>query len=330
MEADRKKGKLSGKVVVITGASSGVGLAAAEAFAEEGCVLILAARGEEGLEDAVARCKGLGVNAMAIPTDTSKAEDVINLTDKALEYNGKIDVWVNNAGVMATGRFEDMPFEALDQVIKTNLLGYMHGARCVLPIFRKQDYGVLINNISIGGWMPAPYGAAYSASKYGIRGMVETLQGEVSDAPDIHICALYPSIQRSTGNMHSAKYSGLDFKIPPMASDPRKLAADMVRVAKNPQKSSFTDLSSWIFKTLYGLFPKTIVNTNSAGLRLMMNDDSSTDTNGNVLKPSEPPMRIEGETMLPVPSKTTKTLIYSGIGIAAALFLLSNRSRKKE
>lgn len=327
-ENRHRKDGLKDKVVVITGASSGIGLAAAEAFAKEGSFLVLAARGEEGLVKAAIKCSDLGAANIIVPTDMSIAEEVKHLTKKALEHNGTIDVWINNAGVMATGKFEDMPIEALDQVIRTNLLGYMHGARFVLPVFRKQTYGVLINNISIGGWMPAPYGAAYSASKYGIRGMVETLQGEVSDARNIHVCALYPSIQRSTGNMHSAKYNGLDFKIPPMASDPKELAAAMVRIAKTPKKSAFTSWSALIFKSLYSFFPKTIVNVNSAGLRLMMKDNTSTDTNGNVLKHSPSPMRIYGETMLPVPSRTTKALALTGIGLLGAFWLLKSGNKK--
>lgn len=130
-DSQKKKEGLRNKVVVITGASSGIGLAAAEAFAEQGCYLVLAARGEQGLVKAAIRCSDLGAKAIIVPTDISIAEDVKHLTKKALEYKGVIDVWVNNAGVMATGKFEEMPFEALDQVIKTNLLGYMHGARCV-------------------------------------------------------------------------------------------------------------------------------------------------------------------------------------------------------
>ncbi len=73
-----------------------------------------------------------------------------------------------------------------------------------------------MNNISIGGWMPAPYGTAYTASKYGVRGMVETLQGEVSDYPDIHICALYPGFQKSSGIEHAANYSGIKLSTPPL------------------------------------------------------------------------------------------------------------------
>lgn len=314
------------KTVVITGASSGVGRAAAEAFAKEGCNLVLAARGKEALEETVAICESLGAFAIAVPTNVAKYKEVERLAEKALEITGAIDFWVNNAGVMATGRFEETPIEVIDQVIKTNLLGYMHGARSVLPIFKKQGYGVLINNVSIGGWMPAPYGAAYSASKYGIRGMVECLQGEVSDEPNIHIVALYPSIQRSTGNMHSAKYSGLDFKIPPTAADPRKLADEMVAMAKNPKKSKFTDWSSLLMKTAYGIFPKAVINSTSAALRLLMKEDNTTDTDGNILTPSKYPMQVYGETILPVPSKKSK-IVIAGILAAGAIFMIS-RSRR--
>lgn len=315
-----KSNNLNNKTVVITGASSGVGLAAAEAFAKEGCNLILAARGKEALERAVETCQNLGTIAVGIPTDVSDFKEVEHLAEEAQKITGTIDFWVNNAGVMATGRYEETPIEVIDQVIKTNLLGYLHGARSILPIFKKQKHGILINNISIGGWMPAPYGTAYSASKYGIRGMTECLQGEVSDEPDIHICGLYPSIQKSTGNMHSAKYSGLDFKIPPTAADPKKLAEAMVEMAKNPQKSKFTDFSSLMMKGMYSLIPKPVINTTSAALRLLMKEDSETDTDGNVLTQSKNPMRIYGQTMLS-PSKKSKNLILTGLGIAALVFL---------
>ncbi len=322
-----KSTPLTHKTVVITGASSGVGLAAAEAFATEGCNIVLAARGKEALEKAVEICQNLGATAIGIPTDVSDFKDVEYLTQEALKINGTIDFWVNNAGVMATGRYEETPIEVIDQVIKTNLIGYLHGARSILPVFKKQKHGVLINNISIGGWMPAPYGTAYSASKYGIRGMVECLQGEVSDEPDIHICGLYPSIQKSTGNMHSAKYSGLDFKIPPTASDPKKLAAAMVEMAKNPQKSKFTDFSSLMMKGMYSLIPKPLINTTSAALRLLMKEDRETDTDGNILTPSKNPMKIYGETMLS-PTKKSKNLLITGLGIAA-LIIISRQLRPK-
>lgn len=312
---------LQGKTVVITGGTSGVGRAAAEAFALEGCNVVVAARGQEGLDETVALCHDLGVIALGVPTDVSKADEVENLAKKALQFNGRIDIWLNNAGVMASGKFEDVPVEAMDQLVKTNLLGFLHGAHAVLPIFKKQKDGVMLNNVSIGGYMPAPYSTAYSSTKFGIRGMVEGLQGELSDEPNIHIVGLYPGIQRSTGNAHSAKYSGLEFKIPPFSVDPRELAAQMVEAARNPRKQIITDPYAVVAKVLYGLFPKTVINSASALLRLGMKKDSNTDTNGNIMHSSGAPSKIYGEMALPEPSKNAKTAMAGAAGIGLGLLL---------
>lgn len=322
---------LRGKTVVITGGSSGVGRAAAEAFALEGCNIVVAARGKEALDETVTLCRDLGVAALAVPTDVSVASDVQNLANKALQFNGRIDIWINNAGVMASGKFEEIPMDVNEQVIKTNLFGYMHGAYTVLPIFKRQNEGILINNISIGGFMPAPYSAVYSSTKFGIRGMMECLHGEISDFANVHICNLYPQIQRSTGNMHSAKFSGLDFKIPPFAADPRDTAAKFVELAKNPQKEMFPDITSRILTGLYGLFPKPIINTASAGMRLMMKLKNAPSDSGNVLEPSSEPHRIYGETILPVPSKKTRLAMMAGLGLGLAfMFLKVKSSESKE
>jgi Short-chain dehydrogenases of various substrate specificities len=317
---------LRGKTVVITGGSSGVGRAAAEAFALEGCNIVVAARGKEALDETVTLCRDLGVAALAVPTDVSVASDVQNLANKALQFNGRIDIWINNAGVMASGKFEEIPMYVNEQVIKTNLFGYMHGAYTVLPIFKRQNEGILINNISIGGFMPAPYSAVYSSTKFGIRGMMECLHGEISDFANVHICNLYPQIQRSTGNMHSAKFSGLDFKIPPFAADPRDTAAKFVELAKNPQKEMFPDLTSRILTGLYGLFPKPIINTASAGMRLMMKLKNAPSDSGNVLEPSSEPHRIYGETIVPVPSKKTRLAMMAGLGLGLAFMFLKVKS----
>ncbi|WP_292009859.1 SDR family oxidoreductase [Chryseobacterium sp.] len=320
---------LRGKTVVITGGSSGVGRAAAEAFALEGCNIVVAARGKEGLDETVSLCRDLDVSAIGIPTDVSRAEDVQNLANKALQFNGRIDIWVNNAGVMASGKFEEIPMELNEQVIKTNLFGYMHGAYSVLPIFKRQNEGILINNVSIGGFMPAPYSAVYSSTKFGIRGMMECLHGEISDFPDIHICNLYPQIQRSTGNMHSAKYSGLDFKIPPFAADPRDTASKIVELAKHPKKDLFPDVTSLFIKNIYALFPKPIINIASAGMRLVMKVKNAPPDSGNVLEPSSEPHRIYGETMLPVPSKKTKMAFFAGLGLGFTYMILKLNTARK-
>jgi len=317
---------LKGKTVVITGASSGVGLATVEAFAKEGCNIIAVARGRKGVDKAVEYCTGLNVLAVGVYADMSIAEDVEKVTQEALKINGKIDIWVNNAGVMASGKFEEIPMEIHHQVIKTNLFGYMHGAYNAIKIFKKQNQGILINNVSIGGFMPAPYSAVYSATKYGIRGMIEGLQGEVSNRKNIHLCNLYPQLQNSTGNLHSAKYSGFDMSIPFIASDPHETAAKMVDVAKHPKKDTFPDLRAAAITNTYRLFPKLVINTASAAVRVKMKLNQNKENNsGNVLTNSEEPLRVYGK----VPSKTSSNLslaIFAGLGFGVALLLMGKKS----
>ncbi|MBZ4035405.1 SDR family NAD(P)-dependent oxidoreductase [Flavobacterium sp. 17A] len=317
------KNNLKGKTVVITGASSGVGRAAAEAFAAEGCNLILAARGKKGIDEVVEYCQGFNVLAVGVYADMSVAEDVNKITEKALSTTGKIDIWVNNAGVMASGKFEEIPMEIHEQVIKTNLFGYLHGAYNAIQVFKEQNQGILINNVSIGGFMPAPYSAVYSATKYGIKGMMECLQGEISNHKHIHVCNLYPQLQNSTGNLHSAKYSGFDMKISPIASDPRDTAAAIVKLAKHPKKDAFPDFRAAAITKTYKLFPKPIINAASTVLRLKMkmNQDKEGDA-GNVLTNSKEPLRVYGN----LPSKKRHNLalpLLTGLTIGATLFLLN-------
>lgn len=325
MQKDTSIASLINKTVVITGASSGVGLATAEAFARAGCNVVLASRGVDALNHAVDLCQSLGANVIGVPTDVSDESQVSALADRALSLTGQIDFWVNNAGVMASGKFEEIPIEVSHQVVKTNLLGYLNSAHTIIKIFKQQGHGVLINNVSIGGFMPAPYSAVYSATKFGIKGMMECLQGELSGEAKIHICNLYPQIQRSTGNMHSAKYSGLDFKIPPFAADPRDTADQLLKLAIHPRKDKFPDFTSWALKAMHGILPRAMVNTASSGMRLLMEIKQGESTSGNVLVPSGPPHQIYGETLIPMPSKKTKLVLGLGIALGLGLLLISGK-----
>ena len=125
-------------VVVITGASSGIGRATAHAFAQKGARVVVAARREKPLRDLVTECEQVGARARAVPTDVREPEAVQALARRALEAFGQIDVWVNNAAVTVFGTFEETPPEVFREVIETNFFGYVHGARAVLPIFLEQ------------------------------------------------------------------------------------------------------------------------------------------------------------------------------------------------
>ncbi|MFV0221943.1 SDR family NAD(P)-dependent oxidoreductase [Empedobacter falsenii] len=323
----RGQTSLTTKIAVITGASSGVGLATAELFAKKRYNIILAARGVEALEKAVSKCNALGSHTVYKSTDMSSAEEVKELVEYCLSQFGRIDVWVNNAGVMASGKFEDIPMEIHEQVIKTNLMGYMHGAYYVLPVFKQQNQGILINNVSIGGYLPAPFSAVYSATKSGIKGVMSGLQSELSIYPEIHICNIYPQIQRSTGNMHSAKYSGLDFKIPPFAADPMETAKVIYKLTLKPKKDTFPDVSSYMIKLIHGIFPHTFTNLITAVMRGMMKQAKGKDDEGNILKPSKEPHHVYGETSTVLLSDSTKRLVSIGLIIGIGLYT-ATRIRK--
>jgi len=229
------------KTVVITGASSGTGRAIALAFAEKFDHLVLASRNLVALESVALECIQLGAAVKIVQTDVTEQGAMINLAAEASEITGSIDVWVNNAGVLAVGAFEETPLAVLDQVIKTNLMGYMHGAHAVLPYFKQQGKGVLINNISIGGFLPVPYGVGYSASKFGLRGFSAALKAELTAFPDIHVCDAFPAFLDTPGIQHAANYTGKQLKPAPPVYDPVRVAMAIVKLAENPQTFPLVD-----------------------------------------------------------------------------------------
>jgi short-subunit dehydrogenase len=225
--------------VVLTGASSGIGRATALAFAARGASLVLAARHREHLEEVAQACEAAGGTAAVVPTDVTDASAVRSLADAALARLGHVDLWINNVGVGAVGAFDETPMEAHRRVIEANLLGHMHGAYAILPHFRSRGRGTLVNMISLGGWVPAPYATAYTASKFGLRGFSESLRAELSGEPRIHVCEVYPTFVDSPGMSHGANYSGAQVRPPPPLVDPRTVADALVALATRPRASTY-------------------------------------------------------------------------------------------
>ena len=226
--------KLSGRSVVITGASSGIGRATALAFAREGAWVTLAARRGSALAAVAQECERVGGRAQYVETDVTDALLMRALAQSAVKRFGRIDVWVNNAGVGAVGRFTEVPVEAHDQVIRVNLGGYLHGAHAVLPYFLASHRGVLINVVSFGAFVAPPFGASYAASKFGLRGMSEGLRAELQDEPGIRVCDVFPGVVDTPGVSHAANYSG--HRLHALAPDrPEEVADAIVRVALRPR-----------------------------------------------------------------------------------------------
>ncbi len=228
--------ELRDSVVVITGASSGIGRATAHALAERGASVVLAARSEQSLREAAAECEAAGGRALAIPTDVSDKEAVQDLARQAADHFGRIDVWVNNAGVMAYGYFEQVPDETYRQVIETNLFGSINGARAALPYFREQGSGVLINISSLWGRMFSPYVSAYTTSKFGVRTFSESLREALASEKDIDVCTILPQSVDTPIFRHAANYSGRGAKPVPPIADPSRVVRVVLRCIKRPQR----------------------------------------------------------------------------------------------
>lgn len=322
------KRPLQEQVIVITGATSGAGRAAAIAFAGRRSKLVLAARNEQGLAEVKAECEEIGAEVLAVPTDTGDIKAVIALANSANEWKGRIDVWINNAGVLAAGDFDTTPMAVHEQVIKTNLLGYMNGAHAVLPFFKAQGYGVIINNISIGGFLPVPYGAGYTASKFGLRGWSEALKGELAAWPEIYVCDLFPAFLDTPGIQHAGNYTGKVLKPAPPVYDPVRLAQAMVSVAENPSSNTYVGIASFLLKLSHALFPElTTKMTGFVMRRYFKSAHPISLTDGNVFNTVDYGRSMHGGFGLPGEPKAHRKFITWALvaGLALGAFLISER-----
>jgi short-subunit dehydrogenase len=251
---------LKGKVILITGASSGFGEDAARLFAKEGCRVVLAARREEKLQSIATEIRGAGGEAFAIPVDVNQRAEIDRMVQIVLDRYGRVDILFNNAGFGGLDWFENLkPERHIETLVRVNLTGPMLVTHAVLPAMLARRQGHIINMSSVAGLIASPLITTYAASKYGVRAFTDALRREVSPF-GIKVSGIYPGpattefgkrLERTKARERINRRIDVH-----MTSE--YVARRIVAIAKRPQRSLVIPWWFRVITTFDTLFPVAV------------------------------------------------------------------------
>jgi NAD(P)-dependent dehydrogenase (short-subunit alcohol dehydrogenase family) len=285
------------RVVLVTGASSGIGRATAHEMAERGDHVVLAARGPQALDDAAAECRDAGAaSTHVVPTDVGDDAAVAALVDSTLERYGRLDVVISNAGVVSYGRAEEVPPEVFDGVLRTNLIGAANVARHVVPVLRRQRRGTLLYVGSVVGHAAVPSLTAYAVSKWGVRSLVHQLRLENRDLRDLHIGYVAPGGVDTPIYRVAANYGGWQGRPPPPYAAPERVAHQIVTRVDRSRGRAQLSLANDVVRFGFTALPRVYENIVGPLCELTTIDltDPIPPTPGNVLTSQAPDYAVSG------------------------------------
>ena len=243
--------KLANKVVLITGASSGIGAAIARLFAQEGARVALAARSAEKLRSLAA---SLGQNAFPVPADMADPAAVRRMVAATVERFGRLDILVNNAAVGIYGPASTLSPEQFEKVIATNWLGPLHAIQSAVPHMRKQGGGQIINISSVAGKVGIPWMGIYCATKFALNALSDSLRMELA-ADRIQVITVCPGRIR-TPFMQNAFRDPRFRLLPPAGISADRVARAVLRASLRGKREIVVPASNWMFVWFHGLFPR--------------------------------------------------------------------------
>jgi NAD(P)-dependent dehydrogenase (short-subunit alcohol dehydrogenase family) len=228
---------LSQQTIVITGATSGIGLATAKGAAKHGANLVLAARNEEVLASTVRELEQSGIRAIYVVTDVSKREDIDRLAQAAIDHFGGFDTWVNNAGQGLWGRLEEVTDEDHRRLFDINFWGVVYGSTTALRQLKKQG-GALINLGSVASDFAFPIQGMYSTTKHAIKGFTDALRRELKDegAP-VSVTLIQPAAIGTPFALHAKNYTDKEANLPPPVYAPEDVARTILFAAGHPNRA---------------------------------------------------------------------------------------------
>jgi short-subunit dehydrogenase len=281
-------GDATPRVLVVTGASSGIGRAVARQAARTGDHLVLVARDEEALRAVADECEAAGAASTSVlPTDVGDDQQVATMVARALERHGRIDAVAHLAGVVAYGRLEDIPQEVFDGVLRTNLIGSANVGRRVLPVMRRQGRGTLLLTGSLVGHLAVPELSPYVVSKWGVRALARELQLENRDVPGVRVGYVAPGPVLTPIWGQAANYTGWAGHPPPPTDPPEKVARVVLQQLHRPRRQAQVGLGNGVARLTFSALPRLHDMVMHRVVRIAVRDLTAPEQPhpGNVLSP---------------------------------------------
>lgn len=293
IERDVKRTLDSDTVVVILGASSGIGRAAARRFAKRGTRLVLCARSTESLAAVAAECRKRGANdVLPITLDITEPAAVTEMLAAVDARYGRIDVWVGSSSVYSFGPYETLPPEVVRRVIEVNLIGQMQAAQAAIPLLER-GRGVLILIGSVLSELAAPYIAPYVASKHGIAGFAKVLRLELRGRVDVSL--ILPATIDTPIYQHAASSTGRRQRALPPAVSPWRVARAIVKTARRPRRRMVVGRAQGAALYLRPFSPALVDGFMSAYMRVVgVRTRSAAPTDGNLFRPEPGVNAVDG------------------------------------